>query len=415
MTRLLIVGFTLLTSCSLWSQAREVQGQILDKKDRSPIAFANVFFKANQNRGVISNERGQFQIKLGLEDGGDTLVFTELGYESVYLAISDIDSNTIQILMEEDALPLPEVTVFSDEHLRRIVREALNRLPDQYGNPKTWLRAYYREYSITDTVYSEMMEAFVFIEDGQFTYPPRDCQIRLTEFRRSLDRRDIPEALTKNYKNGIHNIYARFPYVLSRIYTLFQRRKDHFLDHYRFFNNGEFLEGKDTLLAIGFIFDKDPAQGYPDNKNPFRVNEITVRKSDFGIVRLRQGSQQDASYNEISYRKVNGKYYPNRIELVFSFSFDQGRRSYLNARSLHILQVIEAEDRKSLKGKKGRYLLPKYGLRDIRYSYNQEFWEENKMLVTIPAPAALREDLSKRGKLQDQFLQTARGRVKTDQ
>ncbi len=415
MTRLLPLVLSLILSWPLGGQSREIHGRILDSKDRSPVAFANVFFKANQNRGVISNERGQFRIKLGLEDDRDTLVITELGYESVYLAISDMNTDTLQVLMEEDALPLPEVTVFSDEHLRSIVREALRRLPEQYGSAKTWLRAYYREYSITDSVYSEMMEAFVYIEDQEFTYPPKDSKIRLLEFRRSLDRRDVPEEHTRNYTNGIYNIFGRFPYVLSRIYNLFKREKDDFLDHYRFFNNGEFLEGKDTLLTIGFIFAHDPTAGKSDAISPYRVSEMTIRKSDFGIVRLRQGNQQDASYNEISYRKVNGKYYPNRIQLVYSFSFDQGLRNYLNARSLHVLNVIPAEDRNSLKGNKGRFLLTKYGLRDIRYSYNQGFWEENKMLVTIPAPAALQDDLAKRGKLQDQFLQTARGKVKSNQ
>lgn len=406
--------FSCLTFCLLLAfsglHAQEVFGLIKDQKNGKPIAFANIFLLANQNRGVISNEQGQFRFKLGLDDGQDTLVITELGYETLYMAISEITTDTFEVRMKERSLPLPEVTVFSDEHLREIVRNALERLPKQYGNPRTLMNAYYREYSITDTAYSEMMEAFVTIEDGKFMYPPREGKVYLKEFRRTLDHRNIPEDVKFGYKNGVYNIYQRFPYVLARVNNLFKRQREEFLDNYRFYNNGEYLEGTDTLIAIGFIFANNANSGTAESSGPFRLGELTIRKSDFGILRLRQGNEKDQSYNEIFYQKVGEKYYPSRIRLVHSFSFDEGRRRYFNNRSLHILNVYRIEEWKEQGQKKGKYLRPEYGMRGIRYDYNRDFWAERKMLVRIPAPDALELDLARQGDLHQQFYQTSRGK-----
>lgn len=412
MTRFLfLIVFVFGALISTYSQPKEVYGTIRNKSNQKPIAFANVFFQSDQGRGVISNERGEFRIKFGLEDGKDTLVFTELGFEPVYLGIADISSDTIQVFMKEQSLPLPEVTVFSDEKLRQIFREVLARLPDQYGLPNSLMRAYFREYSVTDSTYSEMLEAFVTIQDDEFNYPPEECAIFLKEFRRSLDERSEPIKEIQRYENGIYNLYERFPYILSRLYSLLIRKKNSFLNHYRFFNNGEYLEGKDTLIKIGLRFENN-AINIPEGKSraPYRMAELTVRKSDYGILKLRHGNPGDDSYSEINYQKVEGKYFPSRIQLVNNFSIGETGTQYLNTRQIHILHILDKEERKAIRYKKGRFLKRELDMRKIRYTYKEAFWDNNQILVTIPAPEALKVDLSRRIDLQEQFYKTSRGK-----
>ncbi len=90
------------------AQETVVAGQVLSATDKSPVPFANVFFKYTQ-KGVRCNEEGYFLLRnQGIET---TLVFSSVGYIKQERRIKPGQSVGMEVVLEEDNTLLQDVLV----------------------------------------------------------------------------------------------------------------------------------------------------------------------------------------------------------------------------------------------------------------------------------------------------------------
>ena len=84
---------------------KEITGVVTYKMDGSPLIGVNILVKGT-NRGTITDMDGKYKIKA---KPGETLVFSYLGMKTVEKTVGD--SDTINVVMEDDAFGLNEVII----------------------------------------------------------------------------------------------------------------------------------------------------------------------------------------------------------------------------------------------------------------------------------------------------------------
>lgn len=388
----------------------QLYGVLHDAKTQDPIPFANVFFLSNQGRGGISNQNGEFLINFYEQDRSDQLVISQLGYENYRLELKSISKDTVYIQMTPSFHALQEITVISDRGLRGVVKEALRRIPENYGTKKYLLEGFYREYSISDSVYAEVIEAFVKVQDGRYVKPKKKSKMFWDAMRRSDDQRNLPKRLQRADQNLLYSFYERSNPIRRRFFHFVKPGIEGFMDGCHFFNRGEFLENKDTLIRIGFVpkwFDRFDEK----IKASFGFGELLINKSDFGIIKISRGDSGLSVYNEAIYEKHGQKYFLSSLQTALALRYDNKTRHYRNARQLHIYRVHPVAAKVKKKGKR----LPRYKqLREMKYPYDPSIWEANPFMVELPAQEALEADLSRIKKMEDQFRENAK-KVETEE
>lgn len=104
----LLIGILFITVSWAMAQETVVVGQVLSATDKSPVPFANVFFKYTQ-KGVRCNEEGYFLLRnQGIET---TLVFSSVGYKKQERRIKPGQSVGMEVVLEEDNTLLQDVLI----------------------------------------------------------------------------------------------------------------------------------------------------------------------------------------------------------------------------------------------------------------------------------------------------------------
>lgn len=106
----------------------EVCGSILDASDLQPIPYVNVYVR--HGYGMSSNINGYFSLPCF---GGDTIVFSCIGYETVRYVVPDSlvsKTRTVGVIMTADTVMLPEVVVLPKIDFERIEYEMMHLPPD---------------------------------------------------------------------------------------------------------------------------------------------------------------------------------------------------------------------------------------------------------------------------------------------
>ena len=93
-------------SLSSFAQTRLVSGKIVDETG-APLPGVAVFTKADKTNGDVSDERGEFSIRVA--SGQDALVFSCLGYKDAEIAVGS--RTRLDVTMHEDVTQLNELVV----------------------------------------------------------------------------------------------------------------------------------------------------------------------------------------------------------------------------------------------------------------------------------------------------------------
>ncbi len=385
----------------------QIYGRIVDEETQVPVVYANVFFESNQGRGAISNQLGAFLIHIYEQDRADHLIISQIGYENYRLSLKELQTDSLLIQMKPSFHQLEGVTVISDRGLRGIIRQAVKNIPQNYGVKKYTLECFFREYSISDSTYAEVMEAFVDIQDGTYKQHKRKSKIFLQNLRRSDDNRNLPSRLQVLNYSQLYQFYESLNPVRIRRLYVFSGDIEHFLEINQLYNRGEMVDKKDTLIRIGFVNRRLEAFNDEELKGTYGTGELLIRKSGFAILKVSRGNAESGSFRQAIYQKYKGKYYLSSLQNAYSFRYDDRSRFFFNAKQLHITKVLLGGKKKKHKGKR---MSRDKNLRDVRYTYDPSFWKENTLLLELPAPKALQADLSRVKNMEEQYYGNAKNK-----
>lgn len=400
---------------------RSISGTLTNASDGEPLAYVHVFLIAQQQHGVISNERGEYSIELAADQLTDQLVFSLLGFQTHFEPVEKIGGDLFNLKMNRSFIALDEIVVTSDLGLRNIVRRALRKIPENYGHDKYFLRAYYREFALSDGEYSKFTEAMITIPDENYDHLPNPEKGWLDHFRQSDNfrhktfRNGVVQAILKEPINRqLWNYGFNNPMRNNRIHRRPSPGNDG-LDEMHFSNRGEYLENGDTLVRIEFNAGQyvNPDDGLPlDPPQYMYQGELLINRSDDAILRYTI-RHEDVFLRDLVFEKYRGKYYPRRLQTMNEFSHGEKEESLGEGRRKHRENILfyfydiltEKEEMKAYK--KGKLFRKDQPIEDWKFKYEPEFWATNQLLIRLPAPDLLATELNQEKSLEQQYRDNA--------
>lgn len=393
---------------------RSLQGILTDASTGNPLSYAYVFLENDQQYGVISNERGEYQILLDSAQLQGRLVFSLMSYQPHYLRLIDLkaEQTHYNIQLNTSFLELQEIVILSDLGLRAIVEEALANIPNIYGADDYLLKAYYRKYDIDNQEYAQLVEAMLTIKDDVYDDPKRGVKAWVDEFRMSdytgtgqerfQTRKSRQPSLLGGYadiRNGVRNHHLHWVTAIVGGHGKLN-----------FTNRGEYLEGKDTLIRIAYKWDLKANGADAEQQarlSAYFTGEVLINRTQNAILRNTQGNIDKGFFTDATYQRINGKYYLKQLTRGGEFRYDSRQQSHFYQSVLYVTDVII--DTKAKKAyRKGNRINSELTLEQVRTPYRPDYWATNPMMVKLPAPAALEIGLSRLRSLEEQFRGNAR-------
>lgn len=401
---------------------RTLRGTIIDAATGDALSFVNVFLEKDQSYGVLTNERGEYEITISPDQLDDRLVFSLLSYKTSYADLQELKEGqtVLNLQLSTTFLKLGEITVVSDLGLRQLVRKVLAHIPQNYGSNNSLLRGYVRKYSIDDDAYSQVIEAMVDIRDRAYTDPKaaHTPKAWLAQYRTSDYQGDAREDM-RIYNHGKQTLLGGYLNPFSnaiRYHSIhWLELIDSSLNSMTFANRGEYVANGDTLVKLQYSLSESADVGNA-NRNTYSSyfsGELLINRSDLAVIRNTQGSIDREWYRDAVYRKTNGKYYPEKISSHITYNYNSGTRKSFQASLLYVTEVITGKQavRKANKGNKGKLLVLDGKISTVKANYDPAFWEGNQILKLLPAPEALATSLNQLRSLEEQYRDNAR-RVK---
>jgi len=366
-----------LTSTRSYTQV--YTGKIVDVY-KTGISFAHVFFQSDQSKGSTSNEIGEFRIFVSDFNQLDTLVISVLGYETLFVAYSEIDDYNNVFELNSSSIFLNVITIKSDSYFRSIIKEAIVRIPKNYPVEDHLQKAYYLNYTISDSSYSEMIEAdFQLVTNGYQKGELKE-RVYLNQLRKTKDNRNLPDRL-KIERNGIYNTLNKNKvhrrtlswlggYKVLRTINEFKNSIDD-IDHLEFHKQS--IQDGDTIITIKF---PDPI--FQSSEFASKVYTLlSINLTDKAIVKIVFGDawSENRDFDEVVYRKINNRYYPAYIRSVTNYEFNQKRNKHYSAHCILFYDVVTGKDK--IKSEKvGKKIKREEDLRQVKIKSDKEFWEE---------------------------------------
>jgi hypothetical protein len=175
-------------------QIRKISGQILSGMDQTPLEFATVWIPSTWE-GTISNANGIFRINLPGPDPPDTIAIGCMGYTSRRIPISDLHDSLNRIFLDPAIIPIQEVVIRRSEPMY-LIRQALDRITENYDSDPVIETAFYRESIQKNTRYVMVSEAVIEIYKPGGYDVDRE-QVRLLKGRKNLDFHETDTFMVK--------------------------------------------------------------------------------------------------------------------------------------------------------------------------------------------------------------------------
>lgn len=163
----------------------ELNGRILDMHNRKPIPFANIWI-VNRGTGTVANLEGYFSLKINSQYINDSLGISCMGYKRIILPVTDFLSETRNIYLAADLIPIQEVIIRQTNPVA-LLRSALNNIPKNYPDKPLIINSFYREIIRKNNNIVAVSEAILQTYKTGYDQTGAPDQIKLIKGRRTKD------------------------------------------------------------------------------------------------------------------------------------------------------------------------------------------------------------------------------------
>jgi hypothetical protein len=136
-----------------------ISGKVMDKVDWQPIPFSSVYLFGKAT-GTISNEEGEFSLKLSSADIGETLNISSMGYKNFSSPVLELVNTHNEYLLVADIIPIQEV-IIRKINPDFLLRNANERISVNYPQEPAIITSFYRETVQQGSRYTMVSEAIL--------------------------------------------------------------------------------------------------------------------------------------------------------------------------------------------------------------------------------------------------------------
>lgn len=166
------------------NSVKEITGRVIDQRTKEPLALASVRLSDDQS-ATVTNKEGRFSIKIPVDNPGQELLISFMGYESARLAIN-VQQDPLLISLIPSTTILREVTVSVPQDPGVLVLEMLNNRQNQGSPQKSQVIAFFREAVRKKSKNLSLAEAIIEV-DKQPNSSDKNDVARLIQFRKSTN------------------------------------------------------------------------------------------------------------------------------------------------------------------------------------------------------------------------------------
>ena len=136
-----------------------ISGKVLDKDTQQALPFSSVYL-VGKSVGIISNEEGEFRLKLNAVELDETLSISCIGYKNFSAPVSSLINTNRNYILEPDIIPIQEVIIRKISPVM-LLQNANNKITDNYPQKPALLTAFYRETVQRGNHYTMVSEAIL--------------------------------------------------------------------------------------------------------------------------------------------------------------------------------------------------------------------------------------------------------------
>ncbi len=307
----------------------EFTGTIVSDKSGKTLEYASISV-VGSNISTVSNSEGEFSIKVPSDLSNNDLLIAYLGFNNKVVSLGSLNSEKNVIKLTESIEQLKEVNI-STKDPEKIVREAVERIKNNYTDEPLIMTAFYRESISKGKKYASLSEAVVEIYKQPYMSNAEDYA-RLFKSRKSTDYKKL-DTLVLKLQGGPYNT-MRFDIAKNRNLILDEES----LRNYSFsYTNITNLNNRPTHIIsfrqlpsieepmfYGKLY--IDAQSYAITKVDISLNlENKALASRFFVKRKPNNADVTpitANY-QIDYKESNGKWFQSysRLELGFKVNW----------------------------------------------------------------------------------------------
>ena len=389
MSRIIIL-FYLLVSIAICTKAQILEGKVMEKDGREPVAFAFIGM-ANGIQGTVSNEDGHYKIDLSSLKETDTIVVSHISYLTRRIRVADLQKLNGEILLTEGQTQLKEVVVNATEDDAILL--ATQRQSKKDLNFPVTAKLYYREWVKDNNSYSRFSDGILMVN---YPLDKEDMKIKVEQSRAYHLPKNEDEIFDINSPLKVESI-LRYAYVDFPNHFLGDRKKDYHFYEYRGTSSNDYftimiepksgLKGEDDKLYYDAVVkankDKD-------------VREVSIALDSLtnyerSVLGLKM-NVLDANIS-LTFRQVNNQnlLYYARVSFTLNFTYRKQQQRGLYVGEFILLDVKPGLSEISRKDSFSKTALYKNGTH-----YQSEFWKDLQMPLISEEGKKLLADLEEK-------------------
>lgn len=365
-----------------------LQGVVRDQYSSEPIPYVSLGVLGS-SLGTITNQDGEFRLRLSTAHQGATIYFSHLGYIPRYVDNELLHEGYNEIELEQRVVPIQEVLVMYENPLK-LMKRMVEQLEANAPSDPYYMMMYYREGVMMKRRLMDLTEGVmqVYKTPGSL----RKEQMKLMKMRRivNMNQRDT---LIAKFKSGLDAILALD--LVKYQPNFFDEDRDTYYDY----THSDIIVFEERLANVVSFHQKNNIGGplfcgelYIDAENDallgaqFEINPKYVKEATKLFVN-RQSRQVDMEAKRIlytvSYKEWQGKYYLNHIRGDLEFRVKKRRQLFSSSALSFWFEMVNCGIEKEGVTRFDRHeLLPTHTiLADTRYHYDAAFWRDFNIIL----------------------------------
>jgi len=161
------------------------RGKVIDRDQKDALPYSSIFV-LKKNIGTVSNNDGEFELKIPDSMSHDTIIVSCVGYRPRLQPIAEIADKNYTVSLDQTSVLLKEikVTVINPQD---IISKILTKIPFNYSRDVEIMTSFYREVLKQDHQYIDVAEALIEIRKASYDNPYAQDKTKVIKGRKGLN------------------------------------------------------------------------------------------------------------------------------------------------------------------------------------------------------------------------------------
>jgi hypothetical protein len=365
-----------------------ITGVIVDDESSEPLPFATIGLK-NKGKGTVTNNNGEFGLKITPDLFSDTISVSYLGYIRSEIPVRQAFHDGLSIPMKREYISIPEI-IIKNQIPQEIIYKTISAIRHNYSDNPVLMTGFYREGVMKKRELQNYSEAIVRIYKSSYTSSLLGDQMKMYKSRK-IENIKRSDTLAIRLKAGLSTCLE-----LDGIKKIFDFLSRETMPDYRYRLADIVSYDDESAYQIEFEQREDIDQPLYKGVVYINTTDYAVLSAEFELNQaLIHKMKESFIYNSskgfntwpvsvkysVSYRKINNVYYLNHVRGDMIFSSKQKKKLFSSQFLVFFELAITDIELKNVKRFEREELAPIHSvLSKTITNYDPDFWGNQDFL-----------------------------------